>query len=133
PVLWQGDAVLTAFRRSRRPNLPRRSRQQLGEPGDRLPPVQRPQGQPVAERGWDAADPAAAGADPGIRAPDLPALSPAQARLRSAPLERPRRRLGTTERIGARGRLSDVPFRLLGFVADPSQASNLCGRAFAHY
>jgi len=26
-----------------------------------------------------------------------------------------------------------VPFRLLGFVADPSQASSLCGRAFAHY
>lgn len=26
-----------------------------------------------------------------------------------------------------------MPFRLLGLVADPSQASNLCGRVFAHY
>jgi hypothetical protein len=26
-----------------------------------------------------------------------------------------------------------VPFRLLGLVADPNRASNLCGRVFAHY
>jgi hypothetical protein len=26
-----------------------------------------------------------------------------------------------------------VPFRLLGVVADPSQASDFCGQAFAHY
>jgi hypothetical protein len=26
-----------------------------------------------------------------------------------------------------------VPFRLLGVVADPSQAADLCGHAFAHY
>jgi hypothetical protein len=32
-----------------------------------------------------------------------------------------------------RGRLSDVPFRLLGVVADPNQASDLCGHAFAQY
>jgi LmbE family N-acetylglucosaminyl deacetylase len=32
-----------------------------------------------------------------------------------------------------RARLSDVPFRLLGVVADPSQAAGLCGTAFAHY
>jgi hypothetical protein len=27
----------------------------------------------------------------------------------------------------------DVPFRLLGVVADPAQAADLCGHAFAHY
>jgi hypothetical protein len=32
-----------------------------------------------------------------------------------------------------RGRLSDVPFRLLGVVADPNQAGDLCGHVFAHY
>jgi LmbE family N-acetylglucosaminyl deacetylase len=32
-----------------------------------------------------------------------------------------------------RARLSDVPFRLLGVVADPNQAADLCGTAFAHY
>jgi len=32
-----------------------------------------------------------------------------------------------------RDRLSDVPFRLLGVVADPNQAADLCGNAFAHY
>jgi hypothetical protein len=32
-----------------------------------------------------------------------------------------------------RARLSDVPFRLLGVVADPGQAADLCGQAFAHY
>ncbi len=32
-----------------------------------------------------------------------------------------------------RGRLSDVPFRLLGVVADPSQATDFCGHSFAHY
>ena len=32
-----------------------------------------------------------------------------------------------------RRRLSDVPFRLLGVVADPNQAGELCGNAFAHY
>jgi hypothetical protein len=32
-----------------------------------------------------------------------------------------------------RARLSDVPFRLLGVVADPNQAADLCGNAFAHY
>jgi hypothetical protein len=30
-------------------------------------------------------------------------------------------------------RLSDVPFRLLGVVADPHQAAHFCGTAFAHY
>ena len=30
-------------------------------------------------------------------------------------------------------RLSDVPFRLLGVVADPHQAANLTGHAFARY
>ncbi len=30
-------------------------------------------------------------------------------------------------------RLSDVPFRLLGVVADPNQAASLTGHAFAHY
>src|SRR2546421_10284129 len=28
---------------------------------------------------------------------------------------------------------SDVPFRLLGFAADPDKASNLCGGTFARY
>jgi hypothetical protein len=32
-----------------------------------------------------------------------------------------------------RARLSDVPFRLLGVVADPNQAADLCGTTFAHY
>jgi len=32
-----------------------------------------------------------------------------------------------------RARLSDVPFRLLGVVADPSRAADLCGHVFAHY
>ncbi|MDQ6712234.1 MAG: PIG-L family deacetylase [Candidatus Dormibacteraeota bacterium] len=32
-----------------------------------------------------------------------------------------------------RARLSDVPFRLLGVVADPGQAADLCGQAFARY
>jgi hypothetical protein len=32
-----------------------------------------------------------------------------------------------------RSRLSDVPFRLLGVVADPNHASDFCGHAFAHY
>jgi LmbE family N-acetylglucosaminyl deacetylase len=32
-----------------------------------------------------------------------------------------------------RARLSDVPFRLLGVVADPNQAADLCGHAFARY
>jgi len=32
-----------------------------------------------------------------------------------------------------RDRLSDVPFRLLGVVADPNQAADLTGHAFAHY
>ena len=32
-----------------------------------------------------------------------------------------------------RDRLSDVPFRLLGVVADPNQAADLAGHAFAHY
>jgi hypothetical protein len=30
-------------------------------------------------------------------------------------------------------RLSDVPFRLLGVVADPRQGADFCGTAFAHY
>src|SRR5207302_2969180 len=50
-------------------------------------------GQPPAERGRHASDPAAAGADSGIRAFDFPALPAAQARLRPAALERPLRRL----------------------------------------
>ena len=32
-----------------------------------------------------------------------------------------------------RDRLSDVPFRLLGVAADPNQAADLTGQAFAHY
>ncbi len=40
---------------------------------------------------------------------------------------------GPFERIGVRARLSDVPFRLLGVVADPNQAADLTGHAFAHY
>ena len=32
-----------------------------------------------------------------------------------------------------RARLSDVPFRLLGFAGDPDKASNLCGGTFARY
>jgi hypothetical protein len=32
-----------------------------------------------------------------------------------------------------RDRYPDVPFRLLGFAADPDQASNLCGGTFARY
>ena len=37
------------------------------------------------------------------------------------------------ESIDERGRLPDVPFRLLGFAADPDKASDLCGQTFARY
>jgi hypothetical protein len=40
---------------------------------------------------------------------------------------------GPFERIYVPGRLSDVPFRLLGVVADPNSAGDLCGQAFARY
>ena len=40
---------------------------------------------------------------------------------------------GPLERIGGFARLSDVPFRLLGVVADPHQAAGLTGHTFAHY
>src|SRR6202022_2835879 len=93
PVLRQGDALVTALRRPRGPHLAGRSGQQLGEPGDRVPALQREEGKPLAQRGRHAAHPPAGGGDPGIRPPDLPALSPAQARLRPAALERPGRRL----------------------------------------
>src|SRR5690348_3665401 len=37
------------------------------------------------------------------------------------------------ESIDERDRLPGVPFRLLGFAADPGKASNLCGATFARY
>jgi len=44
-----------------------------------------------------------------------------------------RRSGGPFERIRDRGRLSDVPFRLLGLAANPDDAADLCGQAFARY